>query len=169
MRYRRALLLLSVVFAAVPSHGGAATLATESTDRACGKPTRVHAFHVEAKWSKRVYRRSEKAVVVVTVTRPAHEDPFELGITLPVEPPISVPADGVTVTTAILTDDFWPPYGYGVTNADGQVKFKISIRELEPGKYDATHLASKWTNEGGCPDIEEWGFTFESPAVTVTP
>ncbi|MDQ3963493.1 MAG: hypothetical protein M3277_06225 [Actinomycetota bacterium] len=134
----------------------------------CGAdPTRIHAFHVETVWNKKVYERSEKAIVKVTITRPAHEDPFEMGI--PIPPPISIPAEeGVVVTTALLTNTFPPPFGRGETDAEGKVTFKIPLKEVKPGPVDATTYASKWTNEGGCPDIEEWGYKPEPKAFVIT-
>lgn len=147
------------------SSSGAAS-STAPTRHLCGKPTRIHAFHVEAEWTKKAYRSSEKAVVTVTVTRPAQEDPFELGIPIPT--PVSAPEEGVGVTTSILTNRWPPPYGTGVTDDQGQVKFKIPLNGVKPGKQAAAHYASKWTNQGGCPDIEEWGFLREVPAFVVT-
>lgn len=134
----------------------------------CGsaKPTRIHAFHVETSWNKKVYKRGETAVVEVTVTRPAHEDPFELGI--PIDPPFSVPAEaGIPVTTAVITNTFPPPFGRGETDDAGKVTLKIPLKDLKAGKFDTATYASKWTNENGCPDIEEWGWKPESPAFIV--
>lgn len=131
----------------------------------CGKPTYVHAFHVETEWSKKVYKRSESAKVEVTVTRPAHEDPGDNGI--PIDPPVSTAEAGVTVTTAPMTNVFPPPFGRGITDADGKVYFKIPLKDLKPGRYDARTYGEKWTNEGGCPDIVEWGDKYEPKIITV--
>lgn len=130
----------------------------------CGRPTYVHAFHVETEWSKRVYRRSEKAKVVVTVTRPPHTDPVTGN---PYEPPTSVPQEDVTVTTALLTDTFPPPFDRGITDADGKVFFEIPLKEVKRGPQSARTYAEKWTNEGGCPDIVEWGEKTEPEAFKV--
>jgi hypothetical protein len=170
MRYRlRTAVILSVlVTALVPSIVRAAPVRGERPRVACNaKPTQVHAFHVEAEWTKEVYRKSEKAEVTVTVTRPAHEDPADLG--LPIDPPASAPVEGATVWTSVITGEYPYPYGYGVTDAMGQVHFKIPLKKLEPGKWDVSHYADKWTNQGGCPDVEEWGYLYESPGFTLTP
>lgn len=170
MRYRLGTTLILSVFltALVASLGGATELRGGSLGVACrAKATYVHAFHVEAEWVKLVYRRSEKADVTVTVTRPAHEDPAGLGV--PTVPPISVPEAGVTVWTTISTGSYPFPYGYGQTDAQGQVHFKIPLKLLKPGAWDVAHSAEKWTNQGGCPDIVEWGYLYESPGITVTP
>lgn len=163
----RTVVIMSVLLVAlVPSLGEAAQVRTARTGLACkAKPTYVHAFHVETEWTKEVYRKSEKAEVTVTVTRPAHEDPADLGV--PIDPPASVPAEGVTVWSTVLTDTWPPPFGYGLTDAIGQVTFKISVKKLKPGKYDVSNYAEYWTNQGGCPDIAEWGRKLDSPAFTV--
>jgi hypothetical protein len=166
MRALRITLVIAALVAFLPSEGGAAP-ARAGAGAGCGRPTRVHSFHVDAQWTKKVYRTSEKAVVNLTVTRPAHEDPFELGI--PLVPPVSVPQEGVTVTTAILTDAWPPPFGYGTTDDNGQLTLRIPLTEVEPGFQVATHYAEMWTNEGGCPDIQEWGFTRQDPAFKVIP
>ncbi len=133
-----------------------------------GLGTRVHSFHVEVEWDKDVYRRGEKAVATVTVTRPAHEDPAGLGITY--EPPLSVPEEGVTVATSLSTGRYPYPYGAGVTDANGQVTLKISLKDVpKKGPLDSQTLVWKITNQGGtaCTEIEEWGYTYQPAAITV--
>jgi hypothetical protein len=161
LRVRAALVLSALLAALAPSVASAA-----GSGLACkAKPTAVHAFHIEAEWTKKAYRASEKAVVTLTVTRPAHEDPADLGV--PFVPPVSVPEAGATVWTTINTGHYPYPYGYGVTDANGQITFKIGIEKLKPGPWDASHSAEKWTNQGGCPDIYEWGYLYQSPAFKV--
>lgn len=128
--------------------------------------TQVHAFTVQVEWNKRVFRHTEKAVVTVTVTRPAPEDPLGLGI--PLDPPMTVPVEGANVWTSVLTGRYPFPYGYGRTDADGKVRFKIALNLLkQAGPYDVSHYANVYTNQGGCPDIEEWGYTYESPGLSI--
>jgi hypothetical protein len=117
-----------------------------------------------AKWNKKVFKPSESAKVEVTVTRPVHKDPVTGG---PFDPPTSKPEEGVTVTTAVMTNTFPPPFGRDITDADGKVYMKIPLGSLKPGKYDARTYAEKWTNEGGCPDIVEWGERYEPKIFTV--
>ncbi len=168
MSFLRALAAIPILVAALAGPARGATLAGSGL-RCSSKPTRVHSFHVETVWTRKVYRQSEKAVVKVTVTRPAHTDPLGEGIPLPIPPPASVPEAGVTVTTALMTAAWPPPYGYGATDAAGEVTLKIPLKDVPPGAVDASTYASKWTNQGGCPDIEEWGWFYESPGLTVTP
>lgn len=159
---RRALtLVLAGLLSAwlLPSPTSAATLAW-----CASKPTYIEAFHVETKWNKKVYKRSETARVEVTVTRPPHKDPATGS---PFQPPISTPEADVTVTTALLTNTFPPPFDRDITDEDGKVYFKLSLKDVKPGKYDARSNAEKWTNEGGCPDIVEWGEKYEPKVITV--
>ncbi len=130
---------------------------------ASAKPTYIEAFHVETKWNKKVYERSESAKVEVTVTRPVHKDPTGG----PFDPPASVPEEGVTVTSAFMTSIFPPPFGRDITDAQGKVFFKIPLKSLKPGKYDARTFAEKWTNQGGCPDIVEWGDKYDAKILTI--
>lgn len=143
----------------LPSYSSAAAVG-----RCAGKPTYIEAFHVETEWNKKVYKRSETAKVEVTVTRPPHKDPVTGG---PLDPPASTPEEGVTVTSAIMTDTFPPPFDRDITDGDGKVYFTIPLKNVKPGKYHARHFAEKWTNEGGCPDIVEWGEKLEPNAITV--
>jgi hypothetical protein len=143
--------------------------AQAEVSRLCAKPTSVHAFHVAAEWdrSPAVYRRSEAAKIVVTVTRPAHEDPAGGGV--PIDPPQSLPEAGVSVWSSVVTTR-WPwPYGAGVTDANGQVRLRMPMKDGKPGTYDVSHYVEKWTNQGGCPDIQEWGQLYESPGVVIKP
>ena len=133
-----------------------------------GAATQVHSFTVQAEWNKRVFTNAEKAKVTVTVTRPAPEDPLGLG--LPLVTPVTVPVEGVNVWTSVLTGRYPFPYGFGQTDANGQVHFKISLKLLKKaGPYDVSHYASAYTNQGGCPDIEEWGYLFEARGLTIRP
>jgi len=134
-------------------------------DACSADPTRLQTFYVEAEWTKKAYRRSEKASVLLTVTRPADTDPTGYGI--PIDRPTSVPAQDVTVTTAVAPERWPPPFGRGITNEDGQVRLKIPLGNVPRGPQAASHYASYWTNENGCPDIEEWGFLWEDPAFKV--
>lgn len=141
--------------------------ASQRTSHGCRRQaTSIHAFTVEAKWRKRVFTNKETAAITLTVTRPAPEDPLQLGI--PTDSPVSIPVEGATAWTTVLTERYPYPYGYGRTDADGKAKIKLALELLEkPGAYDVTHNAEVWTNQGGCPDIHEWGFLMESPGLTI--
>lgn len=168
MRTRALLLTLSFALVGVLAGAGEVTAQGVRPSQACAKPTRVHSFHVEVKWGKRAYTRGDKAVVDILVTRPAHEDPFENGITF--TPPVSFPEQDVLVSTTLLPKKYlFPPvYGQGQTDENGKVRFVIPLKRVPAGRVDATTYAEKWTNQNGCPDIEEWGHKYDSPAFMVT-
>lgn len=130
--------------------------------------TQVHAFSITVEWNKRVFTNQEKALVTVTVTRPPPEDPLGLGI--PLASPMTIPVEGANVWTSVLTGRYPFPYGFGQTDAEGKVSFKISLKLLKKaGSYDVSHYANVYTNQGGCPDIEEWGYLFEPRGITIRP
>lgn len=128
--------------------------------------TQIHAFTVQVEWNKRVFRSTESAAITVTVTRPPPEDPAGLG--LPIASPVNIPVEGANVWTSVLTGRYPFPYDFGQTDADGKVHFKVPLKLLtKPGRYDVSHYASVQTNQGGCPDIEEWGYLFEPQGLTI--
>ena len=180
MRKLSAILALTALLTALlPSVGQAAPYAVRRLQAAgvgdvnvplrCKKAaTTIHAFSVATEWNKRVFKNTEKALVTVTVTRPAGEDPLGLGV--PMESPVSIPVEGANVWTSVNTGKYPFPYGYGQTDANGQVSFEISLKLLKkPGPYDVSNYADQWTNQQGCPDIEEWGYLPESPGLTIRP
>ncbi len=168
MRVRAISLAISLALGAL--WGGAAQGATDSraSARSCATPTRLYAFTVETKWARKSYKRSENAVVDVTVTRPAPEDPGENGI--PVPAPVGIPQEGATVSTTLFPKKrvFPPVFDRGITDQGGRVRLAIPLKEISPGRVEASTYAELWTNEGGCPDIEEWGYHYDSPAFTHT-
>ena len=171
------LVLLVLVTASVPSAAMAAPAPVRRLQAAGIGPTpplrckgaaatQIHAFTLEVEWNKRVFKNTEKAVVTVTVTRPAPEDPLGFGV--PLASPATLPVEGANVWTSVLTGRYPFPYGYGQTDADGKVQFKIALNLLKKaGPYDVSHYANVYTNQGGCPDIEEWGYLYEAPGLTV--
>ena len=173
------LALSALLTALLPSVGHAAPYAVRRLQaagigdikvplRCKGAATQIHAFNVKAEWNKRVFKNTEKAVITVTVTRPGPYDPLGAGIPLPEVAPL--PQEGVTVWTSVLTGRYPFPYGYGTTDAAGQVHYEVPLKLLKKaGPYDVSHYASKWTNQNACPDIEEYGYLKESPGLTIRP
>ena len=134
--------------------------------RCKGAATQVHAFTITAEWNKRVFRNTESAEITLTVTRPPPEDPLGLGV--PLDSPVTIPVEGANVWTSVLTGRYPFPYDFGQTDANGKVEFKVPLKLLKkPGRYDVSHYASVYTNQGGCPDIEEWGYLFEAQGLTI--
>ena len=162
-RIARALVLALLIGAAVP-----ATAAAGWGARCRGSArTFLHTFTVETKWSKKVYGPGDVAKVVVTVSRPAPEDPAGLG--LPLDPPVRQPAEGVNVSTSF--QGFFPyVYDVGVTDADGKVAMKLKLpRNANRGPVDSYTYGSIVQNANGpaCSDFEEYGYKWDVPAVMV--
>ncbi|MGH2807108.1 MAG: hypothetical protein ACRDKT_07510 [Actinomycetota bacterium] len=127
----------------------------------------LHSFHIEAEPSKKIVRRGQVFTVTITVTRPAHEDPADLGITY--EPPMSTPEKDVRVGISLWTGERTYFYSLGLTDANGEDKLKIRVpKDAEPGKAYASVSAQKWIKQD-CPDILEYGFREYPDFVVVAP
>jgi hypothetical protein len=127
----------------------------------------VHSFHIEAEPSAKVVRRGTVFTVDVLVTRPAHEDPADLGLTY--EPPMSMPEKDVRVGISLWTGKRTYFYALGLTDENGEETLKIKVPgNAEPGKAYASVSAQKWLKQD-CPDILEYGFREYPDFVVVAP
>jgi len=116
----------------------------------------LRTFHLEVKPDKKVYRVGDTAKINVTVTRPAHEDPAGLGI--PIDPPMSFPAEDVNVGIGLRVGDVYL-FGYSRTNADGLAVVKVPIKSYTPaGKAMADAYAWKTVVDTTCAKVEENGY-----------
>lgn len=161
MKRIRVTLALALLVTTLQLSGGLAPAA------ACAG-TRVHSFHVKVDWGKKTYRPTDKAIAIVTVTRPAHEDP--LGVGVPIDPPASFPEPGVTVATSLQTGRYPYPYGAGITDENGEVRLKIPLKDAnKKGPLDAQTLVWKIQNQGGpaCTEFEEYGYLYQPSAITI--
>ena len=122
----------------------------------------LRTYHLEAKADKPSYKIGEIAKVHVTVTRPAHEDPFGEGI--PIDPPQSFPAEGVNVGIGLRIGEVFL-FGHNVTNADGKAVVSVKIAGYAPaGKATADVFAWKTAVDSPCARVEENGYT-QSPNI----
>lgn len=127
---------------------------------------RLRTFHVVAEPTAETFPIGSKARIDITVTRPAHEDPADLGIEI--DPPASMPAEGVTVGIGIHVGDVFVP-GFGVTDADGKVSIRVKLaRYMKPGTASATVYAWNVLHESPCLRVEEDGFATYPEAFEVT-
>ena len=135
---------------------------------ACGGAVlTVHSFHIETEVSKKVVRRGQVFNVKIMVTRPAHEDPADLGLTY--EPPMSTPEKDVRVGISLWTGERTYFYALGVTDANGEDTLKIRVPgSAETGKAYASVSAQKWVKQD-CPDILEYGFREYPDFIVVAP
>ena len=117
----------------------------------------LRTYHLVVEADKPSYKVGDTAVINVTVTRPAHEDPLGQGI--PVDPPESFPAEEVNVGIGLRVGDVFL-FGHALTNADGLAKVKIQIKDYTPaGKASADAYAWKTVQETPCAKVEENGYT----------
>lgn len=120
--------------------------------------TRFRTFTVKARPLKTTYPADGTAVVEVTVTRPGEEDPLNNGV--PLNSPVSLPAEDVDVSVGLYRGNFYM-YGVGITDAEGKALIKIKLNPYAPaGSAIGEAGARKYYNRGGCPDIEEEGFAY---------
>lgn len=158
--FRPATAALAAVFVAVllPTVTTGAEAAPCGGRSSRGMVTRLITFHVEAKPLKPSYKLGTKAMIEVTVTRPAHEDPLNNGIEF--EPPVSLPAEGVDVSVGLYRGNFYM-YGVSVTDENGKATIPVKLNpDAPPGNVIGEAGARAYYNRGGCPDIEEEGFAY---------
>lgn len=124
----------------------------------CGgvEVVQLRTFHVVVDTPKEKYAVGQTAIVKVTVTRPAHEDPAGLGV--PIDPPVSEPAEDVNVGVGLTIGRVFLP-GFARTNADGEATIKIKIEPyVRPGWASADAYAWERQLETPCFTVEENGY-----------
>lgn len=165
---RRTALTLAIALLAGLLTVGAATPAQACSSRGVRTMLRsgnalevisLRTYHLVVEADKPAYKVGDTAVVNVTVTRPAHEDPLGQGI--PIDPPESFPAEDVNVGIGLRVGDVFL-FGHALTNADGLAKVKIDIKSYTPaGKASADAYAWKTVQDTPCAKVEENGYTRE--------
>ena len=173
MRRRTALALTTALLAGLLSFG-AATPAQACSSRGVRTMLRsgsaievvsLRTYHLVVEADKPAYKIGDTAVVNVTVTRPAHEDPLGQGI--PIEPAESYPAEEVNVGIGLRIGEVFL-FGHALTNAEGLAKVKIDIKDYTPaGKASADAYAWKTVQETPCAKVEENGYTSKPNLFTV--
>ena len=120
----------------------------------------MHTFHVEMKAKTPVVKRKGVALINLTVTRPAKQDP--LGAEQEIDSPHTEPAAGVNVGIGAFAGDVYL-YGTSITNDKGKATIKIQVPSYTPkGKVAARALAQKEIVNTPCLVINEFGYT-ETP------
>ena len=138
---------------------GAVIALTPGTAFACGavETVSLKTFHLEVKANKKIYKIGETALIKVTVTRPAEEDPLGNGI--PMERPFVEPAPDVNLGVGLAIGRVFLP-GAGMTDENGEATIKIKIERYAPrNKWaDASAYAWKIIQETPCASVQENGF-----------
>jgi hypothetical protein len=126
----------------------------------------LRTFRVEMESAKPTYRIGETAILHARVTRPADEDPLQLGV--PLDSPEQYAAADVSVGVGLRIGDVFL-FGFGITDANGEVDIKVKLKSYTPtGSALADSFAWKRQVETPCANLEENGYTFFPDAFKVT-
>ncbi len=124
-------------------------------------------FRIEAKPVRKTFPSGGTAVLDVTVTRPGEQDPAGMGI--PMDGVDPMPAENINVGAGMMINDVFLP-GFGITDANGKAKVKISIeRYAKTGPADIALYAWNVIQETPCLRVEENGFRAYPAMFTVVP
>ena len=149
-------LAATIIVASFLLSPGSAPAAT--TSDGCSEQYNILSFHVTAKPGRPVYLESEKAIIHVKVTRPAHEDPGNNGIEI--DPPDSEPAADIYVGIAFVVGNSYL-FGFGVTDEKGKADVEIEIDEgTDSGEADVNIYAWKDLVSTPCLTIREYGHRY---------
>ncbi len=122
----------------------------------CREQVNILSFHIEGKAGRPVYVRGEKAVIHVTVTRPAHEDPAGEGNE--VDPPETEPAADIYVGAGLHVGASFL-FGLAVTDEEGKADLEIKIKDdTDTGEADVDLYAWKDQVRTPCLTIREYGY-----------
>jgi hypothetical protein len=117
----------------------------------------LRTFYVTMKADKPSHKVGDIARVNVTVTRPAHEDPANLG--QPIDPPQSFPAENVNVGLGLRIGEVFL-FGHSTTDANGEATVKVELKDYTPGGTAAGDgFAWNVLHESVCARVEETGYT----------
>jgi hypothetical protein len=126
----------------------------------------LRTFTLELESAKPTYKIGETAIVKARVTRPADEDPLQLGV--PLDSPEQYAAADVNVGIGLRIGDVFL-FGFGITDANGEADIKIKLKSYTPtGTAIADGFAWKRQFESPCANVEENGYTFFPNAFKVT-
>jgi hypothetical protein len=126
----------------------------------------LRTFTVEVKPLAKSYEIGGPAKFEVTVTRPAHKDPLQLGPEF--DPPVSAPAADASVGVGVHVGDVFVP-GFAVTGEDGTATVTIKLPSyMKPGSADIDGYAWKVEADSPCLTIEEDGYVHIVKGFVVT-
>ena len=158
---------LGALFAAAVALSTTLIAAPASHAAGCAMETvALKTFHLVVKGQDKVYEVGDTAKVLITVTRPAHEDPAGLGIYQ--EPPQSYPAENVNAGVGLRVGDVFL-FGHAMTDAQGKAVVDV---KLEPWTPSGTAIADAFVwnvvQDTPCLRIEENGYTQKPNIFKVT-
>lgn len=136
--------------------------------RSSSMATVLYTFKVDAKPLRKTYAIGDKMKVAMKVQRPGRQDP--LGEGQPLNSPAYLPAENVEVSVSLYVGEYHYRYGLGVTDANGEAVISVPAfpKSAPAGPVRATAAARAYYNRGGCPDIEEVGYSSYDPFFIAT-
>lgn len=158
-------LVATVMVIALLGAGPAPTASAAGRCRGKSNVLVLRDFWVEATPSTKVVHPGQTFTVKITVSRPAHEDPADQG--QQIDPPASVPAEGVDVGVSIWAGKKTYFWNTGVSDSNGEAVMKLTApKDAEAGPARSVLFAQHWINQS-CPDILENGFSDYSNFLTI--
>ena len=116
----------------------------------------IRDFYIEPSVKKKTYRIGQTVTFPVHVSRPAEEDPIDLGMEM--EPGSLGPVEDANVGVGLLVGDVFLP-GFAITDANGDAVIKVKIEKyVKPATVDAAFYSWKIVQDTPCLRIEENGF-----------
>ncbi len=164
----RRLVVLSLAIGLISTAIVAAPRLATAAPGPCGsiEIVQLRTLHVVAKIPKKVYKVGETALFKLTVTRPAHEDPLGQGV--PIDPPTTQPAEGISIGVGLIVDDVYL-WGLGITDQGGKATIRIKLKSYTPaGMAQARAFGKKNLVDTPCLVIDEIGFLPMPNAFEVT-
>ena len=113
-------------------------------------------FWIEPDIKKKTYKIGETVQFPVNVSRPADQDPFNLGISM--DAGSLGPVEEASVGVGVLVGDVFLP-GFGITDANGDTLLKVKLENyVKPGIADVAFYSWKIVQDTPCLRVEENGF-----------
>lgn len=127
---------------------------------------RFRTFNIQVEPQQESYAIGERAKIDLTVTRPAREDPLDLGV--PLDSPSSVPAENVNLGIGIRVGDVFVA-GFSTSDADGKATVVVKLPSyMRPGTASVAAYGWNVVHETPCLRVEEDGYTMVPEAFEVT-
>lgn len=135
-----------------------AAIQTAHTARACVLDVIVlETFRVDIDAAEKRYGPGDTAAIGLTVTRPAREDP--LGVGVPLDSPVSRPAEGIVSAVAVSVADEYLFAFADPTDAAGKATARVKIPSSTPTGKPVRVAAFAWKTQldAPCSKVVEQG------------
>jgi hypothetical protein len=156
---------LSLLACLVGGFGAVQAATSPAGAIACADVIVARTMTVKFKPEAKSYAIGQSAKVDVIVTRPAPEDPLQLGVPIPTA--VAVPAPDATVGVGLHIGPVFAP-GYAKTNGAGKATISIKIPSYaKPGKVGIDAYAYRIIAQSPCYTFQEDGFAHKPGVFSV--